>query len=158
VQHVAADTDGTRTIGAARHGIRADGLTRWATAVTAVLDAPHDPKTLLDWGRIRGVAPETLRTWCRTIQISPKRSLDLARVLRAVFLSEHHGWAPQRFLDVADHRTLERLLIVSGLRDAAESLTFDDILVRQCLVTDPVALYELRRLLAGISRAPNTSG
>lgn len=127
--------------------LHADGLTRWATALASVVHAQHDPKTLRNWSRLRGVAPETLRSWCRTIHISPKRSLDLARVLRAVFLSGRSGWTPQRFLDVADHRTLERLMVAGGLLGGAEVPAFDEVLIRQSLVRDPVALCELRRVL-----------
>jgi len=36
--------------------IRADGMVRWAMSVACPIDAAHDPKHLVDWSRIRGVA------------------------------------------------------------------------------------------------------
>ncbi|CAN5877438.1 hypothetical protein BH18ACI5_BH18ACI5_03770 [soil metagenome] len=126
--------------------IRADGMSRWALAVASVLDAPHDPTCLVDWSRIRGVAPATLRAWCRTSGMSPKRSLDLARILRAALQARSRGWPARRLLEVADHRTLDRLLAVGGLA-GHESPTLDQVLSRQSFITDPVALDELRRVL-----------
>lgn len=127
--------------------IRADSIARWAMAIASVLDSPHDPKTLLGWSRVRGVAPETLRAWCRTAGLSPKRSLDLARVLRAAFQARASGSSADRLLDVANHRTLRRLLDAGGLVPAGDPPSLEDVLARQSLITDPVAVDELRRVL-----------
>lgn len=128
--------------------IRADGVARWSMAIASVLTLPHDPKNLTDWSRIRGVAPETLRSWCRTARLSPKRSLDLARILRAVSQARAQGWSLDRLLNIANHRTLERLLARSGLATATDLPAIEELLHRQRFITDPGALEELRRVLA----------
>jgi two-component system response regulator RegA len=127
--------------------VRADGMARWAMAIASVVDSPHDPKNLADWSRIRGVAPDTLRTWCRTAHVLPKRSLDLARLLRAVCLSRSKGWPLERLLDAADHRTVERLLAAGGLTSDTKLPTLGQLLARQSLISDLAALDELRRVL-----------
>jgi ActR/RegA family two-component response regulator len=128
--------------------VRADGLARWALAVASVLDAPRDPKTLEDWSLIRRVAPATLREWCRTAALPPKASLDLARVLRAVWQTRGRNCPAWRLLGVADRRTLSRLLAAGGLSTVGdEAPTVGEVLDRQSLVTDRVAIEELRRVL-----------
>lgn len=127
--------------------IRADGISRWAMAVASVLDASHDPKNLVEWSLVRGVAPETLRSWCRAASLPPKRSLDLARVLRAVSQASQKGSPPERFLDAADQRTMRRLLAAGGLDIGADPTNLEETLNRQSLITDTLALDELRRVL-----------
>jgi hypothetical protein len=127
--------------------IRADGVARWAIAVANVLHAHHDPKTLEAWSAIRGVAPETLRGWLRTARLSPKHSLDLARVLRALYQSRQARTPSDRFLDVADRRTLQRLLVEGGLTGDAPASTLREVLARQTFIRDRIALKELRRVL-----------
>ena len=128
--------------------VRADGVARWALAVASVLDAPRDPTSLEDWSLIRKVAPATLRGWCRTAGLPPKASLDLARVLRAVWQARARKWPPSRLLGAADHRTLSRLLAAGGLSaTGVESPPLGEVLDRQSLVTDNVAIDELRRVL-----------
>jgi ActR/RegA family two-component response regulator len=128
--------------------VRADGLVRWARAIAGVLDAPHDPKNLAEWSSFRGVAPATLRSWCRTAAIPPKGSLDLARILRAVFHGRSRGWPVGRLLEVADRRTLERLLRAAGLSRVERDLpTLNQVLSRQSFIADPAAIEELRRVL-----------
>jgi hypothetical protein len=83
---------------------RADGIARWAIAVASVINATNDPKNLVEWSRIGGVAPETLRGWCRTADLPPKRSLDLGRLLRAVSQATLKDCHPKRFLDAAIQR------------------------------------------------------
>lgn len=86
VEHALQGTPGhTRSV------VRADGVALWTTAVVSVLNSPHDPRTVEAWAVVRGVAPETLRSWCRTADLPPKRSLDLARVLRAAFWGRARG-------------------------------------------------------------------
>jgi ActR/RegA family two-component response regulator len=117
--------------------VRADGMTRWALAIASILDAPHDPKGLVDWSRIRGFAPATLRAWCRTAAMPPKASLDLARILRAVSQARFRGWPAWRLLEVADHRTLNRLLTAGGLSAVSLELpTLDQVLTRQSFITE----------------------
>src|SRR5713226_9707870 len=88
---------------------------RWAKAVVAVLNCDADPKSLVGWSYAAGAAQGTLRGWCRTAGISAKISLDFARMLRAVLLSEHEDWEPENLLNIVDARTLTRLLGRSGI-------------------------------------------
>lgn len=91
-------------------------LERWARAVHAVIEAPADTRTLRCWARLIGASETTLKSWCRRARCSPKDSLDFARVLRALAAAERGGSdQPIDFLDVADERTLHRLLVSSGL-------------------------------------------
>ncbi len=132
--------------------VRADGVRRWAAAVAAVVVSKRDPRNLADWSRIRGVAPDTLRTWCRTASLLPKPSLDLARILRAVRLGRLQGWPPERLLDVADRRTRQRLFTAAGLAPGDAAPTVDEVLVNQSLITDPLAIDELKNVLDEVIR------
>ena len=124
----------------------ADGLTRWARSVGAVLQAEHDPKTTAGWAELLGVAPETLRTWCRTVRLPVKPSLDLARLLRSVSRANRCACGPDRFLNVAHPRTLRRLLKAGGVDDTRCSNEME-LLDCQTLIGDRMAVAELRRQL-----------
>jgi ActR/RegA family two-component response regulator len=126
----------------------ADGLNRWTSAVMQVVDAAHDPKTLEEWASLICVAPETLRSWCRTVGLCPKPSLDLARLLRAARLAAIQQAPLARFLDAADHRTLERLLAAGGVADTRSIPSLDELLGRQHLIGDAAVVAELRRCIA----------
>lgn len=127
--------------------VRANGLARWADAVSLVIDAPHDPRTVSDWARLLGVASDTLRGWCRTIEVSPKRSLDLARLLRTVRHAARRRVPVVQFLRVAEQRTLRRLLRAGGLTEKGPVPTLAELLSRQALVTEPAMAEELRATL-----------
>lgn len=129
--------------------LEAHAAARWAGAVVAVIEAPCDPKTLAGWGRAVHASAGTLKNWCRTAGLSGKRSLDFARMLRAVVHGESEGWRPQDSLNAADTRTLRRLLSLG--RSTRNPLTLpehvDDFLGAQGFIEDPRALFELRRAL-----------
>ncbi len=72
--------------------------------------------------------------------------VGFGRILRAALQARSRGWPARRLLEVADHRTVDRLLAVGGL-SGHESPTLDQVLSRQSFITDPVALDELRRVL-----------
>lgn len=91
---------------------------RWAEAVVNVIDAPHDPRTMELWGRHIGASAGSLRNWCRMAGVSPKRSLNVARVIRAMNDS-------------------------SALKPEA----IDEFFARQRLISSPSAVQELRRTL-----------
>lgn len=127
--------------------VRANGYAGWAAAVARVIDAPHDPRTVAEWAGILPVAPDTLRGWCRAAGVSAKRSLDLARLLRAVQHARRRGGTPRQFLRVAEERTLRRLLRVGGLAIRDPVPTLGELLSRQALVTELVSIEELRATL-----------
>jgi hypothetical protein len=128
---------------------------RWATAVAGLRAATRDVRTIADWGRAIGVSAGALREWCQIARVSPRRTLLLARLLRAVAHSSNRPWRPEQRLDIVDRRTLRRLLLAGGLPLEAERVTVGDLLARQTLITDPYALVALRRaVLADLLTAP----
>jgi DNA-binding response OmpR family regulator len=125
----------------------------WARTVASAVHATSDPKHLKSWSKCAGASSATLKNRCVRVGVSAKRSLDLARLLRALAQAQHAGSAVHAYLD-ADPRTLRRLL-----HDA--NLDLDDIpegqlpsliefLQRQTLVTLPELRSALRNALAPI--------
>ena len=125
------------------------GFDRWAFAVVRAIECPFDPKTLLRWGRWVAVSPGALRSWCRTLRVSPKNYLRFTRVLRAVHL-QRPDVCPYHLLDVSDARTLAKLLSL-GHDSAPLPLvlpsTADEFLKTQSWITDCSALTSVRRLM-----------
>jgi hypothetical protein len=109
--------------------------------------AARDVRTIAEWGRAVGVSAGALREWCQVARVSPRRTLLLARLLRAVAHSTNRPWRPEQRLDIVDRRTLRRLLVAGGLPLEAERVTVGDLLTGQTLVTDPYALIALRRVV-----------
>jgi CheY-like chemotaxis protein len=142
--------DGTRSE-TIRHNpgdIEGHAAARWARALVPVIDSPKDPRTITGWSRCVAASPGTLRNWCRTAGILPRRSLVLGRLLRAVVLSKGGRHKPENLLDVVDRRTLWGLLRFAGF-GGGQGLPGDmeTFLERQTLVRDPDALHELNRAL-----------
>jgi CheY-like chemotaxis protein len=121
---------------------------RWARALISVIGSPKDPRTVTGWSRCAAASPGTLRNWCRTAGISPRRSLVLGRLLRVVLLSKGGRHKPEDLLDVVDLRTLCGLLRLAGF-GGGQGLPGDikTFLERQTLVRDPDALREIKRAL-----------
>lgn len=69
-------------------------LSRWVDAIVAVIDTESDPRTVDCWANLVGASPSALRAWCDVAEIGAKRSLDLARVLRAAWRSRQTGFPP----------------------------------------------------------------
>lgn len=124
-------------------------LKRWARAVLGVLDSPTDPKTLSAWARCAAASPGTLRNWCRTAHLGPRRSLVFARLLRAVVRYHTHADPPEDSLDVVDARTLNRLLDLSGTGWAsrADAPSLEEFLNRQALIDNRKAIEQIRRAI-----------
>lgn len=127
----------------------AHAAARWAHAVVKVVDAPNDPKTLAGWSQIANASIGTLKNWCRTAGLPGKRSLDFARMLRAVVRASTDGYRPQDSLNAVDKRTLKRLLALGSERRDTQTLPqcIDDFLKAQSFISDSRALTELRRAL-----------
>ncbi len=124
---------------------------RWAIAMTAVINSGRDVRTISEWGALISVSPETLREWCRTAQLRPKPSLDLARGVRAWRLALQRGLPAVTFLDAADRRTVERLVHMVGLVEPLP-VSLEVLFRRQTFIRNDVALAELRsRLESGAS-------
>ncbi len=87
---------------------------RWAALVWNTVNADHDPKTMHTWAKSVGVSRSALCEYCRLVHVSPRDARDFARVMRAVHLSRER-WRPEMVLDLADARTLKKLLSRAGL-------------------------------------------
>lgn len=95
------------------------------------------------WGKALGVSEGALRDWCRVAKCRPKRSLDFARLLRAIVQSQDRGWAPFDLLDVVNERTMKNLFQRGGLPDllsASAAPTLEGFLLSQRFVTNRRAL------------------
>jgi len=126
------------------HGdAEAHSLRRWATLVVRMLDSPADPRTIKEWGRTIGTSSGALRNWCRTAQLSARRSLLLGRVLRAI---AHKGDStpPEHLLDIVDRRTLAKVFLLAGGDGNSLPETLEDCLQRQRLINDTRAIAEVR--------------
>ena len=93
---------------------------RLARAIVLATSSPSDPRTLTAWGLRVGVSRGALRVWCATAGVSARSCLDFLRILRAVILSESHGWNLLSMLDVVDQRSLVQLLERGGIRELCE--------------------------------------
>jgi AraC-like DNA-binding protein len=130
--------------------LEAHAAARWASAVVQVLGSSRDLTTCAEWGRHVGISERTLQNLCRRAGLSPRRSLLLARLLRAVWNRQRHGWRLEHSLATADDRTLRRLFHLGGSRTGASQNVAGDVrelVDEQALIQDPVALREIRRLL-----------
>jgi CheY-like chemotaxis protein len=118
---------------------------RWARAVAPIVDSPIDLRTIHAWARSIAVSPGALRNWCRTADVTPRRSLLLGRLLRAVLRAEHGRHKLENVLDVVDRRTLMSVLRLAGFDSEPLPPHRGDFLARQVLVRDPIAIEELAR-------------
>jgi ActR/RegA family two-component response regulator len=126
---------------------------RWAALVMGVIDSACDPKTLEDWARAVSVSRSTLCECCRLVHVSPHDARDFARMMRAVAHCGHR-WLPEAVMDVADARTLTKLLRRSGMLGVTVTPMLDDFLDRQALIpNDNPGLAALRMLIAGDRRS-----
>jgi hypothetical protein len=119
---------------------------RWAAAVTVAVNLPEDPRTVRTWSRSIGLCETQLRVTCRMAGFSAKASLDFARLLRAVVLQQNSDWSLGDYLDLADGRTLSRLLSRAGVDDGPR-LTPAVFLTTQRLVRGDAALTEISERL-----------
>lgn len=130
---------------------------RWAGAVTAVLSTAGDPKTVSGWARSLGASASVLRTTCRAAGVGCKKSLDFARLLRAVHRAADTGWDPFNLLDVVDDRTMDRLLTRGGLTawTCAAAPSLDAFIRNQRLVSRPDLLTAVEITIeAAVRRRP----
>lgn len=125
---------------------------RWAHAVVGLLHSESDARSIDTWGRAVGISRGALRTWCSAAGVPAKNSLDLARLLRSVMLSQGGPWDLFNTLDVIDSRTLRRLMIRGGIAEFRNRLQAPDVrsfLATQRFVRDKAALSALSSLIAG---------
>jgi hypothetical protein len=126
-------------------------LSRWAQAVVSAVESDIDPRTVQLWGRAIGASPGALRNWCRTAGLSPRRSLTFARMLRVVVRTPVELSAPENLIDVADYRTLQKLLTLGNQQAHSRSIptTIQGYLVAQRWITGPEALRQVIAKIVG---------
>jgi CheY-like chemotaxis protein len=126
---------------------------RWGRLVLGTIDADHDPKTLTIWARAVGASRSVIAECCRLVHVAAHDARDFARVLRAICRSGDR-WQPEAVLDLADPRTLRKLLARSGLSGAAGCTpTIPQFLEQQHWIPKANAgLVALRSLLFDVTR------
>lgn len=129
---------------------------RWAELVLKTIDADRDPRTIGDWAKSAGVSRSVLSECCRMVRVSPRDARDFARLLRGLCRSGL-SWQPEAVLDVADARTLNKLLARAGLPRQGVSPTPEQFVERQQWIpTSNCALSALRELLRRRAAAPTS--
>jgi CheY-like chemotaxis protein len=126
---------------------------RWAHFVLGTIDAEGDPKTVPLWARALGVSRSVLSECCRLVHVLPQNARDFTRLLRAICHSGER-WEPETVLDVADARTLRKVLAQAGFsRHVAHTPTIPQFLDQQRWIpqTNP-GLSALRTLLFDVTR------
>ena len=83
--------------------------------VVQVVMAEVDVPTMVDWARFTRMKDRTLRARCEAAGASPRESLNLGRLLRAIRLGDPEEWRPEGALACSDGRTLRRLLVRGGV-------------------------------------------
>jgi CheY-like chemotaxis protein len=119
-------------------------VTRWAQVVAMMTTSPSDLTTLPDWGKFVGVSVGALRSRCYTARLSPKTSLQFARLLRAVLAQRRTGLAAHDLLNIVDSRTLVKLIARGGGQGVSLPTSFDEFVSRQRLIDRPAAIDALR--------------
>lgn len=102
-----------------------------------------DLVTTARWAKHVGVAEGTLRGWCATAAISPKRALLLTRILRALTIQRTSGTPILESLEIADKRTIRKVLFMAGLplsERGVAPIAVKEFLATQRLVTDEAIL------------------
>jgi CheY-like chemotaxis protein len=148
LQAVRVALAGERGVGPERADLpTSHAAARWADAVCKAIDAPQDPRTMDLWGRHIGASSGSLRNWCRMAGLSPKRSLSVARMLRAINYSSTLK-RPEDVFNVTDRRTLRQLLTLGDPnRRPSVPGTLDEFFESQRWISSPSAIQELKRLL-----------
>jgi ActR/RegA family two-component response regulator len=128
-------------------------LTRWAETIALFIDAPEDAATLRDFAAAVGASVGAFRNWCRTAGLSPRRSLHLARALRAVYQSERlKSSRPQNLLRIVDLRTLAKFMIESGGTKDRLPADVRALLERQQFIADGDAILAMRHAVTARER------
>lgn len=130
-------------------------ISAWAQLMVMAIRADIDVATLRHWAEIIPMSVGTLRSVCRTTGVTGKRSLDLARVLRAVIRLEGRRWMPQAVLTCRDQRTLRSLLRRTGCRIEQPPLTASEFLDRQ--IVFPQGGVHLQALRKALGKNPTDS-
>jgi len=122
------------------------GAARWALAILPLLDSPQDPRTMLAWATWVAMSPGAIRARCRSVGISPRRSLLFARLLRVTAQCSQWKDGPGDLLDIVDRRTLRAICREAGLGTLEDwPRTIKQFIERQRLVPHAQLLTYIER-------------
>jgi hypothetical protein len=134
---------------------------RWASLLLRIRGAREDVRTVGEWARLVNMSEASLRACCVLARVKPRRSLALARLIRAITLAPSMRCAPSDLIDVRDPRTLRRMFLDAGLADPSSPSELrpdvDALLCRQRLVRAEAALDALREALASPGGSTGTN-
>lgn len=122
---------------------------RLALVVATACRASDDPRNLVGVCKATtvGVAPRTLRAWCRRAGLGARSILDLVRASRAVLVSGDRALELRDALD-ADVRTVCALFLRGGFATLPDrGVPISDFLWQQRWVSDPAIIREVIFLL-----------
>lgn len=143
------------------HPIAFHAAERWSWAVCKVIDSPIDVNNAEVWASHIGASKGALRCWCRAAKVSSKRSLDFARLVRAIVRSRPgEAWDLQELLNIIDERTVRSLFKRGELdlvRDMRRAPSLPDFLLRQAFITRQLLVEEISRKLQTDFGHPSTS-
>jgi hypothetical protein len=117
---------------------------RWLHHFEAALSAERDPRTLDQWASLAAVSVPSLRSVCYLVGVTPRKSLLLARLCRAILMARRLDCRPADLLDVNDARTARSILSKAGIVSLDDYCSLVVFLERQTLVKQPLLLRELR--------------
>jgi ActR/RegA family two-component response regulator len=145
-------TPGGMGMGRAPRGVRTRSqpiAERWASLVLQVMQSDCDPKTIDLWAHAVCVSRTVLCECCRMIHVVAHDARDFARIARAIYRSDGR-WEPEAILDIADARTLKKLLRRAGLAGVStEAPTLASFVERQQWIPqDNPAIAAFSRLFA----------
>jgi hypothetical protein len=126
---------------------KSHALSRWADVVVRGIRSSKDTPTLDHWGRAVAVSRGGIRNWCYTARLSPRRSLQFMRVLRAVILQQRTAMEPEDLLDIVDRRTLTKLLTISGGTPTTLPRSVSEFLDGQRIIQNDRAIAAVRAAL-----------
>ena len=132
--------DGARESVSVHHG-----ASRIANVVLGFVRCDHDARSVEELCRCCGVgvAPGTLRDWCRREGVTAGDILDWARLVRATVLACREGCSFREFID-ADSRTVRAMLDRGGLTDwASRDVTPEGLCQQQRFVDNGVVVKEI---------------
>ena len=130
------------------YGTAEHSMLRWADVVVRAIAAKEDPRTLAEWGREVAVSTGALRNWCRTANLSARRSVMFMRVLRAVYRQRIVGLGAEDLLNIVDRRTIAKLMMLSGGESCRLPPSLSDFLEHQQLIQNRRAIAAVRAALS----------
>lgn len=103
---------------------------RWALWVVSGMYSEYDLKTLGHWAKCVNVSRSALCGYCRLLGMTPSRARDFTRVMRAIHQCGER-FQPEAVMDVADSRTMRRLLDDAGLNGVTRTPSWTEFVARQ---------------------------